>query len=68
MTDRQAKNALTLMILLGLVLGGLWAWVQYKNLLDARSWNLMGLAVIVTVAGFAGIYALVASRGKRAGK
>jgi hypothetical protein len=59
MTDRQAKNALALMILLGVVLGGWWAWCQYKgNLLDARAWNLMGIVVIFTVSGFAGAYAL----------
>jgi hypothetical protein len=66
MTDRQAKSALTIMILLGALLGGVWAWCRYQNLLDVRSWNLMGLGVIFTVAGFAGVYALLAVKRRRA--
>ncbi|MFM8385667.1 MAG: hypothetical protein ACKOCB_02430 [Planctomycetia bacterium] len=64
MSDRQAKTALTVMILLGAVLGGVWAWFQYRNLLDARSWNLVGLGVIATVSTYAFAWGLLALREK----
>lgn len=64
MSDRQAKTALTVMILLGAVLGGVWAWFQYRNLLDARSWNLVGLGVITTVSTYAFAWGLLALRKK----
>jgi hypothetical protein len=65
MTDRQAKSALALMIVLGAAAGGVWAWCQYRSLLDVRSWNLMGLGVIFAVAGFAGVFALLSWRRAR---
>lgn len=59
MSDRPIQRALTVSILLGLLLGGLWGVTRYEGgLVDARSWNLMGLGVIFTVAGYAGLYAL----------
>lgn len=69
MTDRQAKNALWTTILVGVALGGIWGQVHYASgLLDLRAWNLVGLAVILTVSSYAGVVALVAfvkSRGSQ---
>ncbi len=62
MTDSHAKSALTISILVGVALGIVWAWCQYKNLIDARSWNLMGLTTILCVAGTAGFVALTQFR------
>ncbi len=64
MTDRQIKNALWLTILIGLVLGGIWGGCRY-GLADPRSWNLMGIGVIVVVAGYAGLVALAGALGSR---
>jgi len=62
MTDSHAKNALTISLVVGVVLGTVWAWYQYENLIDARSWNLMGLSIILCVAGTAGFVALTQFR------
>lgn len=64
MDDRSAKRALTWTLLLGLLLGGLWGCMRY-GITDVRAWNLAGLGVIFTVAGYAGVYALVAARRKQ---
>jgi hypothetical protein len=69
MTDRQAKNALWTTILVGVALGGIWGQVHYESgLVDIRAWNLVGLAVILSVSSYAGAVALfefVKSRGAR---
>jgi hypothetical protein len=61
MNDRQAKNALWITILVGVVIGGLWGQLHYESgLVDIRAWNLVGLCVILSVSGYAGIVALLA--------
>jgi hypothetical protein len=61
MTDRQAKNALWVTILIGVALGGLWGQLQYPSgLIDVRAWNLVGLMVILSVSAYAGVIALLA--------
>ena len=66
MTDRKAKNALTLTIVVGAVLGLFWGHLRY-GIQDPRSWNLGGLGVILLVSGYAGIYAaLTAVQHRRA--
>lgn len=62
MTDSSAKKALTLSLVVGAALGIVWAWCQYHNLIDARSWNLMGLTMILCVALTAGVVALAQFR------
>ena len=57
-TDRGAKRAFVLCILAGIVLGGLWGWLEYGTPLDFRAWNAIGLVVILTISGFAGLVAL----------
>lgn len=67
MSDRQIKNALLVSILLGLVLGAIWGICRYADgLADPRSWNLMGLGLIVTVAGYAGLHALKVTLTRKA--
>jgi hypothetical protein len=66
MDDRSAKRALTAMILLGVLLGGVWGVSRY-GITNVRAWNLTGVIVIFTVAGYAAVFALLASRKKRDG-
>jgi hypothetical protein len=60
MTDRKAKNALTLTIVVGAVLGLFWGHLRY-GLDSVKAWNLGGLGLILVVAGYAGIFALISA-------
>jgi hypothetical protein len=52
MSDEQAKRGLWISIVVGAVLGFWWGTPMYGPL-SVRTWNLMGLGVIVFVALFA---------------
>ena len=58
--DASAKLALWVTILVGAGLGLLWGVLRY-GFVDARTFNLGGLGVILVVSGYAGTYALVRS-------
>ncbi len=64
-TDAQARRGFAGSLIVSLAVGlaaGYWA---YGDLLDFRSWNVIGVVVIFGVAGWAGIVALrEAARGR----
>jgi hypothetical protein len=64
MTDRKAKNALFLTVVVGAVLGLLWGGLRY-GLTDLRAYNLGGLGVILVVSGYAGVYAILSAVARR---
>jgi len=60
LTDEQARKAFTRSLLVSLALGVVLAVLQYGSLLDFRSWNVIGLVVILGVSLWAGVLALKA--------
>jgi hypothetical protein len=58
MTDAKAKRILAWTLVLSSAVGLLVGGLTYCSIVDARSWNVAGLIVILAVAAVSGVIAL----------